>query len=884
MANETRSGGGPAAIPPVAVVAIHGVGHHESGASASAVADLLLGVADAAGPLYEPFTTRRLQIPQPNETPEKPQKQSLWERAKSVFQERRGDFEKYYQLSSWFGRSKCQPPSTDSIARSFMDSLVKQYRGDPARNSTQTFRLESVRASRDPRPAKKVDLYDMCWADLARPSNSFLRFFFSFYQLVIHLPSLGRIALDHAAMEHMGAPEWFLLQRIYTYTNRILTAFIVNLLALLPLAAFSPVVLLLKNDVLAKSVAAAVQLALVFALILFLIQFSTPGSKKSTWWNFLLPGALISVAFSLGLFAAYDVTAAPVLLTVEWWLLGAGVVLAVFAKYDEVRAGGREVGLLLTGATSIGFAICALTVPAESISLRLKTAAFWMIQYIFVGLRLLWLLFFALALAGLVMEGICRLRFRGDPGKRARASAAMRTGRFTLAVSSSLLVLLTVFLWSGAYHFVAKRIDLFGTVPAKLAPGLDSGVARAFVLTADETRSLPMRPDSDACQQPAGCPLTAYRFLEGLLFQSAPPGFPLVLGFIAGGFLILVLMVLPSVYREIQAPRRAQNGVSRRLGSWLSGGLASLPVIIWCFWLAAFGAPVLYTLTAYVSYLRSSPPERFLAYLYDFWGMRFSGQLLTSAGALIAGSAVVIFGLVLKYGSAALDAILDVDSYLRTSPAGATPRARIVERYRSLLDFLWAYRGPDGKPYERIVIVAHSLGSNITADLLYYLHGRHHASAPGEGGFPVEMHLFTMGSPLRQLLNRFFPHLYFYIRPVPDGSGVKEVAVPGTVAPSSVPPGRGTIPENGPPDPSGLGLAKWVNFFRSGDYVGRTLWLDDQWSRNNDANSSGAYPEPLIVFTDTRRSRMEACIGLGAHTHYWDRSAPDVGEMLDAVI
>src|SRR5690242_16388652 len=139
MANETRSGGGPAAIPHVAVVAIHGVGHHESGASASAVADLLLGVGDAAGPLYEPFTTRRLQIPLPNETPEKPQKQSLWERAKAVFQERRGDFEKYYQLSSWFGRSKCQPPSIESIARSFMDSLVKQYGGDPARNSTQTF-------------------------------------------------------------------------------------------------------------------------------------------------------------------------------------------------------------------------------------------------------------------------------------------------------------------------------------------------------------------------------------------------------------------------------------------------------------------------------------------------------------------------------------------------------------------------------------------------------------------------------------------------------------------------------------------------------------------------------------------------------------------------
>jgi len=141
-----------------------------------------------------------------------------------------------------------------------------------------------------------------------------------------------------------------------------------------------------------------------------------------------------------------------------------------------------------------------------------------------------------------------------------------------------------------------------------------------------------------------------------------------------------------------------------------------------------------------------------------------------------------------------------------------------------------------------------------------------------------------MGSPLRQLLNRFFPHLYFYIRPVPDGSGVKAAAMPATAAPAKAPPIPGTIAQNALPDPSSLGLAKWVNFFRSGDYVGRTLWLDDQSSRNNDENSSGAYPEPLTVFTDIQGSRMEACIGLGAHTHYWDRSAPDVAEMLDAMI
>ena len=32
------------------------------------------------------------------------------------------------------------------------------------------------------------------------------------------------------------------------------------------------------------------------------------------------------------------------------------------------------------------------------------------------------------------------------------------------------------------------------------------------------------------------------------------------------------------------------------------------------------------------------------------------------------------------------------------------------------------------------------------------------------------------------------------------------------------------------------------------------------------------------------RSCSEMCIGLGAHTHYWDRSAPEVAAHLDKLI
>jgi len=73
-----------------------------------------------------------------------------------------------------------------------------------------------------------------------------------------------------------------------------------------------------------------------------------------------------------------------------------------------------------------------------------------------------------------------------------------------------------------------------------------------------------------------------------------------------------------------------------------------------------------------------------------------------------------------RSGSSVLGIVLDVDNYLRTSPKEKTPRARIVERYVSLLRYLADGRDKD-RSYDRIVIMAHSLGALISGDLLLYL-------------------------------------------------------------------------------------------------------------------------------------------------------------------
>jgi hypothetical protein len=125
-----------------------------------------------------------------------------------------------------------------------------------------------------------------------------------------------------------------------------------------------------------------------------------------------------------------------------------------------------------------------------------------------------------------------------------------------------------------------------------------------------------------------------------------------------------------------------------------------------------------------------------------------------------------------------------------------------------------------------------------------------------------------MGNPLRQLLNRFFPYQYRWVRESPDN------ARPGAVVADLECFSR--------PSADALGVKSWTNAYRSGDYVGRGLWLNDWFKRTKGKEDEGRYPQKIEVQGDGRVSEM--CIGLGAHTHYWDETAPDIRDQLDSLI
>lgn len=73
-------------------------------------------------------------------------------------------------------------------------------------------------------------------------------------------------------------------------------------------------------------------------------------------------------------------------------------------------------------------------------------------------------------------------------------------------------------------------------------------------------------------------------------------------------------------------------------------------------------------------------------------------EMLSGIGAAVLASAAVVIATISKVAGFRLDVALDVDNYLRTFPVNETPRARIAERYTSMLRTIAAERDENGRP------------------------------------------------------------------------------------------------------------------------------------------------------------------------------------------
>lgn len=974
----------------VAVIAIHGVGQHQLGASATSVSTLLLSIGRerngqntsgaSSAPPYPGFVARSVDVPlRPVQSPpdevDKANYRShgsrWWSRIWGIFDERRGYLAARRQDKPLgYEKRQLRPnePDRGEYGYQFMLTQLAGYKGDVDRNF-QTVRLEGQRE--DASAPATVHIYDGHYSDLSKPESSILSFFFSFYQLLFHLCSLSLLAVYWAEAENVkvekekekraeeekkpaekgnGQPgktaktqktriwRWRIMSSIHATSVRLLTMAIPILNIVLLEIAISAFVDKTHGKawlpILAFSFAAALSLSATF---LVLRQSGSP-SRPFFWALIPFLGTALGTAILTGIAYRYgrafhlgtslsDLSETLLLLS---WLLTAGILLAIVAKkFDPLRPGAFALSLTLYAANVLWFLLYflphAATLHANARN-QLATASLWAVQSIFGELVLAWTFCLLCAFLTWPLSVLCKYAIREDKLRFGRATAAFRTGRFAFAVPAILFVIVTSVLWSGVLVYGSYKLRAFEHVPCEVLTWEESSPwSREFLVPKIRTvetwighvrneNGTPGCPVATTNTPAAGTNATSTAvsesklsrdpndywtdYLKGLLLVSVTPGLLVTMAIFALSMFLLVWAVLPSIIFEVE-PAAVQKATSQRmrsLGQWLSRGLDNTAILTRLLWLAIVPVPLVLFVLDWHTLLYSIPHSDFLTILgrwpirgFDRWllnpASRYTLQLIERTGLYLAISAAAVFAFILKNLTTVLDTILDVDNYLRTSPLDRTPRALIAERCTSLLRYIAQYRDDQNRPYSKVIIVAHSLGSLVTTDLLRYLE-RSGEDSPDddlalyqfrkkklpEGQSKIPIYVFSMGSPLRQLLNRFFPHLYWWVSDSPDNSA----APLGTAANPPMPPITSPLPRT-----DEMNVTQWVNAYRSGDYVGRSLWVGNWFQRNE----SGKMMAPLDVATaDAPRSCSEMCIGLGAHTHYWDRSAPEVGAELDRLI
>jgi hypothetical protein len=364
-----------------------------------------------------------------------------------------------------------------------------------------------------------------------------------------------------------------------------------------------------------------------------------------------------------------------------------------------------------------------------------------------------------------------------------------------------------------------------------------------------------------------GTPSTIRTVVTGLLVDAVGPSVAVTVVLISMSVLLLLVGVGPSLLSEVFPSRVPHDGTGS--GRWLDSGLL----------VARWGGRLL-VLALLVVLPAGLLAERVASQGVDWTRvMRTNAWMLITLGSALGlvGSGLLVFRNRLKAFTlglrGALEVFLEVDSYLREYPRVATPRARICTRMASLLRYVYA------QEYDAVVIIAHSQGTVITSDVLRFIHleslAKLDATLVPRNDRPV--YLLTTGAPLRQAYGLRFPYLY--------GWAYHDVEGPWTNPASAI--DATTVP-----DPATLGVSRWVNAYRGGDYVGRYLWRPDACTFKFDTPDldadrpwrAGPFPCVASATAPPLDNRREFCVGAGGHTHYWDALAPQIGLELDALV
>ncbi len=707
--------------------------------------------------------------------------------------------------------------------------LFKAQRGGAGTEHVVGHRIRMTREDAQARTTQQVDLHEMYWADLSRLSSALPSILTELFTILFRLSKLARDTIDQArhAADAAEAPVgirrgWARLSWLQTALDWSLAHLLSNLfLQALLLGTFIVVMSVLNDDPRGE---AAERVRTLLAVGLPALGF---------WW---LVYRHVRSAPGRGVLLLAAAAAAFVLtLPAAGWVLGVIVLAALvllcdagLALADRRFAATRLIGRLFLAASLATMAVVLLGVPPGRDPWTWWTAAaLRAFELMLMGTYVWWIVAAALLVPwtwyGVRQAGL---------GDAARASVA--TARLGLFVSVTSFTAVGMVIWAAGHQVLERAAGKWGYRPwlfdlqFEVATDTWGFQHRA----ADLVRALP-----------------AESFLT-LRYVYSTATFFLVAMLLLALLAYVLVSLLPSVLAELQRG----VGTAGNLGRWLTGGYERLEDYIALLAIASALATTYIGGVYLLDLLRLVPPFTAADLKQAISGTGFASQSLLAPfviGSVSALGALTLFGRTLsKYAPwlrAPLDALLDVDNYLREFPRKAIPRARIFARYVALLEQLKR----DGA--SRVVIVSHSQGTVITADLLRYLTYRamrdpdSRAGRLGQWLQDIEVHLFTAGSPLRQLYAARFPDLYHWVRtgPVLDQ----------------------------------LGIDKWTNAFTAGDYVGRWIWEP----ASPRAVHQSAFYAPGAAALD-EPPRKDLCVGAGAHTHYFDADSALVARCVDELI
>lgn len=724
----------------------------------------------------------------------------------------------FYQAQRSVAVEARAEPRARDLGLALNDYLLGRLRLTEGEALYEATRISLRRRAND----RPVDIFELYWADLSRLGTGGWRALSALYQLFFHLGTLAADIVDQVSLSVGGGAAWRVLQRLHAWLAWLMKGPAALLqLSMLLLVLFGAMGLVSPDQVgnLLAALFAAASVGLTAAAALAWLRGRSPAAR----WTRLLAllaaalacpmAVVVALTADRGVPALYFAASAVTVATLGAWLI---------ERYARIARGVRLVGHLLVAAT-----VLALWVDGIVSLPRVSTQAEWMLtaalnvgEWLLAALLVVWAAYAFLQVAALALS---LWLGRGVDGT---ARQSLNTSRLAIVGSTALFAVLSLVLWSMIGYVFGRRLTDFYYLPVIFGTGYRSG----DIFLDDRIRTV------------------------GAFFT------PMVLAFTVLAAATLVVLI-PSLLEEVRpstnvdgrGPRREALVWAERLGEWLGDGLR---------WLKR-------TFTAVVPPGAMIGGVVYLAFVYRQFDVPFGaggevgtwfgwvldhlqGETLVAAGKWLAGGALTLAALGTRFTETlgrlrvGIDAVLDVDNYFRDPPNRQPPRARIFSRYASLLAYL------RDRGYARIVIVAHSQGTVVSADLLRYLHVQRRLSDV-IGDIPIT--LVTVGSPLRDLYAAHFPLLYRWM-----GSSAAGFA---TAAPSA----------------SDIGAVEWVNACRSGDYVGRFVWTPpEQGYRIARVRADGT------VDADRAGDRTEFCLGAGAHTHYFSNDAVALAVEIDRLI